>query len=33
MLEGEADITLIPKGNDLLRQIEASSSAKVQAAT
>jgi len=32
MLEGEADITLIPKGNDVLRQIEASSSAKVQAA-
>jgi regulator of protease activity HflC (stomatin/prohibitin superfamily) len=32
MLEGEADITLIPKGNDLLRQLEASSPAKVQSA-
>jgi len=32
MLEGEADITLIPKGNDLLRQLEASSSAKIEAA-
>ena len=32
MVEGEADITLIPKGEDLLRQIEASSLAKVQTA-
>jgi regulator of protease activity HflC (stomatin/prohibitin superfamily) len=32
MLEGEADITLIPKGNDFLRQLEAASSAKIEAA-
>jgi regulator of protease activity HflC (stomatin/prohibitin superfamily) len=32
MLEGEADITLIRKGNDLLCQLEASASAKIQPA-
>ena len=32
MVEGDADITLIPKGNDLLRQLEATSTVKIRAA-